>query len=118
MTKKAFKEALSTAPKYIVYIDYKAGSDKGTEIKALSANDIFAAMDEAEQLKSSDVYLMRIAESTSKVNEYDKLIYVDRLCTRSANWYCCNPTHGENVCEYSYQLEYKYFDWERVIEKS
>lgn len=118
MTKKAIKEALKAAPKFIVYIDYKAASGKGTEIKALSASDILSAMDEAELLRDFDVYLMRIAENTGEVNEYNKLIYIDRLCTRSANWYHNNPAHGESVCEYSYQLEYKYFDWERVVEKA
>lgn len=29
MTKKAIKEAIKNAPRFIVYIDYKAGSEKG-----------------------------------------------------------------------------------------
>lgn len=115
MTKKAIKEAIKNAPRYIVYIDYKAGSEKSIEYKALNANDIISAMDEAEALKTSDVYLMRIAENTGDVTEENTLTYIDKLCTRSYNWYHNDSAHGENTCTYDYCLEYSTISFGDII---
>ncbi len=118
MTKKAIREAVKNAPRFILYIDYKAASDKSIEYKALSAKDVISAMDEAEQYKNSEVYFMSIAESTDNVTENEELIYVDKLCTRSTSegWYHSDKTHGENVCSYTYGLEFKYLAFQRILE--
>ncbi len=118
MTKKAMKEAIKNAPKFFAYIDYKAASGKSLDYVALKAQDIISAMDEAEALKTSDVYLMRIAESTGNVTEESELVYIDKLCTRSCNWYHSDAAHGETTCTHNYNLEYDYITFGERLERA
>lgn len=118
MTKKAMKEAIKNAPKFIAYIDYKAASEKSLEYVARKAQDIISTMDEAEALKTADVYLMRIAENTGNVTEENMLVYIDKLCTRSCNWYHNDAAHGESTCTHNYGLEYECITFGERLEQA
>lgn len=56
---------------YVLYIDYMAGHQPDMEYKALYAENLLDAIAEADTLmtENSDVYLMRIMQEDSEMEE-------------------------------------------------
>lgn len=100
--------------KYIAVIDYRASLRKGFDHKALIATNIFDAMNEAENLKTEDVYMVRIAEKFGKSEKREgakRTKYREVLANRSGGWHTVDDAHSECQCtweraEYPFCVDY------------
>ena len=84
--------------KYIATIDYKAALKKGFDHICLEAKTLLDAMSEAEKLLTDDVYLVDIAEKSSKTKKVDggkETLFTNALRNRGSGWHRCDAAHGE-----------------------
>lgn len=89
--------------KYVLYIDYKAGSLAPCDYKAMEANNLADAILEADELYAgpgdNGIYLVRIMELVGKPKRVDGMseeIYEAVLCKRSNNWHRNDIKHSES----------------------
>lgn len=90
--------------KYIAVIDYRANYGKGFDHKELNATNIFDAMNEAEKLKTEEVYMVRIAEKFGKSEKREgakRTKYREVLANRSGGWHTVDESHSE--CQYVWE---------------
>lgn len=98
---------------YVLYIDYKAGHQPDMEYKVLCKENLLNAIKEADALmtENSDVYLMRIMQENSEMEETRyhaengeprglfKTEYKAILCKRNTSpesgWHLNTEDHGE-----------------------
>ena len=114
ITKKAIKEA----PEYILVIDWKAEKRKPYSdpftYKLLSAKNIFEAMNEAEKKIDDTVYLVKLLQKTSKIDNEEQpdeslgIIYSAVLCNRKNGWHTNDYDHGEGRFEATYNPTWNY----------
>lgn len=120
ITKKAIKEA----PEYIIRLDPKAGGTSkpkangfykiiGVELyyKALTAQTLLEAMQEAENYFYDTTYLIDIAVKTGDFDpDNEGIIYKDVLTTRgNKNWHICDKAHCEIAYYTAYNPEFIFF---------
>lgn len=92
--------------KYMVYVDYTADCDKGTEYKELDAAEAIAAMSEAEGYLAEDVYLISIwqREGRGKKNEAN---FTEVLVNRGHGWRAKDSKHSEVTWAGTFTKGYK-----------
>lgn len=97
--------------KFIIYRDFRAGSDIPFEYIAIDATDIEEAIEIADKMWNAckdNIYLMRIMKKTGKIETpykagYKFETYEAILCRRSHGWYRntlenCEGAHKVNKC--------------------
>lgn len=119
-TKKVIKEA----PEYIIRLDPKAGGTSKPKAngfykilcdelyyKALTAQTLLEAMQEAENYFDDTTYLIDIAVKTGDFDtDNEGIVYKDILTTRgNKNWHICDKAHCEIACYTAYNPEFIFF---------
>lgn len=97
--------------KYIAIVDFASHTGKMFDQVELSAKTLMDAMDEAATLKDEDVYLVKIAEKTGKVEKREgakRTRYTEILCCRSNGWHTCTHVNSESACTWE-RAEYTGF---------
>ena len=88
------------APKYALYIDYKATTVQPFSFRDMKAKDLYEAIEEAEKYFDEGIYLLKICEKYSKTvrNVGAKTTdYSAILCKRSVSgWHINNSEYSEN----------------------
>lgn len=94
-------ERMVIMKKFIIMIDYKAGTGKVFDYIPVTAHDIVEAIEIADAFMATDVYLMHILEKSGKTDRTHGIRtteYTARMTRRSGGWDPTNQKNGESVC--------------------
>ena len=89
--------------KFVMYIDYAAGSKKFVEYREMQATDLEAAIIEADaaiEASEEEIYLTRIMKKVGKIEkvaDFKTETFQAVLCRRSAGWHLNNDKNCENT---------------------
>lgn len=86
--------------KYMAIIDSKAETGKIFGYVELKAKNIIEAMNEAEGYINENVYMIFIAQKTSKVLKVaggKEVVFKNILANRKNGWHVCDDKHSERT---------------------